>query len=110
MPASSRYCGELLDHPLVERDRGLEAGGELLCGLGVGAGALFVERGEPEHRVGRALRVRVGAGVAGDEGLEAADGLFARVAQAFALGVDLHVEGAEQAPAAGPRSGAARCA
>ena len=88
---------ELLDDALVERDRRLEADGEILTGVGVGAGPLLVERCEAEHRVGRVLRVRVDAAVLGHERLEATNGLFARVAQALLLGRDLGVERRENA-------------
>jgi hypothetical protein len=55
----------------------------------LGAGALLVERGQPEHGVGRVLRVGVGAAVLGDERLEPADaGGLRRRGLFFSGGVD----------------------
>jgi hypothetical protein len=86
--------GELADDAFVEPDRLLEAGGELFgCDVELHrASALFVERGEAEHRVGRVLGVGVRTAVGRDELLEATDRLLARIVEAGPLDADLAVE------------------
>src|SRR6185437_15001031 len=82
---------ELLDDALVERDGRFEADREIVLRV-VGARALFVERGEAVHRVGRRLRL---ARVARDEIFEALDRRLARLAKLLFFGRDLFVEAAE---------------
>ncbi len=61
----------------------------------LGARALFVERREAVHRVGRRLGMRARAAVGRDELLEAADGDLARLLQLRLLDRDLAIEAGE---------------